>query len=43
MMTTSLLTGERGEEVFSEARHPAALAKGELASTLVSSLAGMAI
>jgi hypothetical protein len=28
MMTTSLLIGERGEEVFSEARLPAGLAKG---------------
>jgi hypothetical protein len=43
MMTRSLLTGERAEEVFSEARLPAVLAKGGLASTLVFSLAGMAI
>jgi hypothetical protein len=28
MMTTSLLTGERGEEVSSKARLPAELAKG---------------
>jgi hypothetical protein len=28
MMTTCLFTGERAEEVFSEARLPAVLAKG---------------
>jgi hypothetical protein len=41
MMSTSLFSLERAEEVFSEAQLPAVLAIGGLASTF--SLTGMAI